>query len=403
MNNINELYLKLNSLCVFNKILEDDVVKSLMNYISNVDKVSVDISVKNYSKFVSRLYEANGGNLTKYIQRLINDDENVFIKYKSKEIEIPDYLKESVKNEILILSETAKLSSTELKKYVEWNGTLPDYDITDDKIEDIYFERVSNISKYGYGIYSRYYMFYLNPKNKIMPVKNPDNTKLADLIDYEYEKKVILDNTIALLKGKPAANILLTGDAGTGKSSTVKAVVNELHDEGLRILEVRKEQLHEIPALLNELTSNPLKFILFIDDLSFSKDDDNFSVLKAILEGSVSSKSQNVVIYATSNRRRLVKEKFSDREGDEIHVNDSMQEIISLSERFGIQLTFNRPDKATYLNIVHHLVDALGIKYDKEKLDIVAERYALMRGTRSARAAKQFADGVESGNINDIY
>ena len=211
-----------------------------------------------------------------------------------------------------------------------------------------------------------------------------------------------MDNTKALLSGKPAANILLTGDAGTGKSSTVKAIVNELCDSGLRILEVRKEQLHAIPKILDELNSNPLKFILFIDDLSFTKDDDNFSALKAILEGSVSAKSNNGVIYATSNRRHLVKENFSDREGDDVHFNDTMQELLSLSERFGIQLTFNRPDKAVYLDIVHNLADKQGIEYDVEKLDASAEKFALKRGTRSARAAKQFVDGIVAGSIADI-
>jgi predicted AAA+ superfamily ATPase len=213
-------------------------------------------------------------------------------------------------------------------------------------------------------------------------------------VDYEWEKKVVLDNTMALLEGRPAANILLTGDAGTGKSSTVKAVVNELHDQGLRILEVRKEQLHEIPAVLDELGFNPLKFILFIDDLSFQKDDDNFSALKAILEGSVSAKPKNVVIYATSNRRHLVKETFSDREGDDVHRNDTIQEIISLSERFGIHVTFQKPNRQTYLDIVRHLADGYGLQYDPIRLALEAERFALDRGGRSARVATQFVDSL---------
>ena len=139
---------------------------------------------------------------------------------------------------------------------------------------------------------------------------------------------------------------------------------------------------------------NPLKFILFIDDLSFTKDDDDFSALKAILEGSVSAKSQNVAIYATSNRRHLVKETFSDRQGDEIHLNDTMQEIISLSERFGLQITFSRPDKNTYLDIVHTLAASKYIMMSTEELDKAAEQFALARGTRSARAARQFVDSL---------
>ena len=174
----------------------------------------------------------------------------------------------------------------------------------------------------------------------------------------------------------------------------MKAGVNELYDRGLRILEVRKEQLTQIPEILDTLNSNPLKFILFIDDLSFQKDDDNFSALKAILEGSVSAKSQNVVIYATSNRRHLVKESFSDRDGDDIHRNDTMQEIISLSERFGIQVTFTKPDKQTYLDIVRHLAAERGIEMDDARLATLAESFALGRGGRSARAANQFIDSL---------
>ena len=164
----------------------------------------------------------------------------------------------------------------------------------------------------------------------------------------------------------------------------------------MRILEIRKDQLMDMPRILDELSENPLKFIIFIDDLSFQKGDDNFSALKAILEGSVSAKAKNVVIYATSNRRHLVKESFSDRDGDDIHRNDTMQEMLSLSERFGIHITFNKPDKKTYLNIVFHLAKDKGIDMDEKELELIAERYALERGGRSARAAKQLIDGLLS-------
>ena len=216
------------------------------------------------------------------------------------------------------------------------------------------------------------------------------------MIDYQRQRQIIVDNTKALLAGKPAANILLSGDAGTGKSSTVKAVANALWQDGLRIIEVRKDQLRAIPKILDELSANPLKFVLFIDDLSFGKDDDNFNALKAVLEGSVTAKSSNVVIYATSNRRHIIKEKFSDREGDDVHRNDTMQELISLSERFGIHVSFSKPNKETFLRIVHYLATENGLEIPKEELDAHAERFALERGGRSARLARQIVDNLLS-------
>ena len=236
----------------------------------------------------------------------------------------------------------------------------------------------------------------MDEQDNIVPVHNPDRTELSQLVDYERERQIIVDNTRALLVGKPAANILLTGDAGTGKSSTVKAVANALWKDGLRLIEVRKDQLRAIPKILDELSENPLKFVLFIDDLSFLKDDDNFNALKAVLEGSVTAKSQNIVIYATSNRRHIIKERFSDREGDDIHRNDTMQELISLSERFGIHITFSKPNKETFLKIVRHLANEHELEMPQEELDAQAERFALERGGRSARLARQFVDGLLS-------
>ena len=145
--------------------------------------------------------------------------------------------------------------------------------------------------------------------------------------------------------------------------------------------------LYQIPSVLEQLADQPLKFILFIDDLSFLRDDDNFNALKAVLEGSVSAKSKNVVIYATSNRRHIIKEKFSDREGDDVHRNDTLQELISLSERFGIHITFGKPTKQTYLHIVKHLASVDGIVMEEKELELLAERFALARGGRSARLA----------------
>ena len=394
--NLSQLSIRLKSLAIFRSLLDNPVITALSAYLDCAEAAPIGETVSKYGAFVSALYQTEKRTLAGYIQSIVNNDENAYIRLIGQGAQPWPEMVDAVQQELQVLQDIANLTPDTLRDGLNWNGYLPGFAVKELDIASSYQERCSNIGQFGYGIYAKYHMFYLSPSGSIVPVRNPDQTRLASLVDYKREQQIILDNTIALLEGKTAANILLTGDAGTGKSSTVKAVVNELHHRGLRILEVRKEQLHQIPEILDELNANPLKFILFIDDLSFQKDDDNFSALKAILEGSVSAKAQNVVIYATSNRRHLVKETFSDREGDDVHRNDTMQEIISLSERFGIQITFQKPNKQTYLDIVHHLAAERGIQIDQSELDMLAERFIIGRGGRSARAAKQFVDSLST-------
>ena len=390
---LTELHIRLNSLAIFRALLSDPVVSALLDYLNSREKATSE-AVSKYAAFVSSLYGTEKRTLAGYIQHIVNNDENAYIRMIGQGKQPWPEMEAQVERELEILQAVADLTPEALREGLDWDGYLPIFATKSLNIVESYHQRCANIHRFGFGLYAKHIMFYIGEGNRIVPVINPDQIRLSSLVDYKREQQIILDNTVALLEGKPAANILLTGDAGTGKSSTVKAVVNELHDRGLRILEVRKEQLHAIPAILDELNTNPLKFILFIDDLSFQKDDDNFSALKAILEGSVSAKSRNVVIYATSNRRHLVKESFSGRDGDDIHRNDTMQEIISLSERFGIQVTFQKPNKEIYLGIVRHLAEEKGVKMDADELDMLAERFALGRGGRSARAATQFIDGL---------
>lgn len=395
-NDFAVLDIRLHSLAIFRSLLQDPVVASLDRFLQLRSRQShlTDEIICAYAAFVAALFDSGKRTLAGHIQHLVNNDENAYIRMIGRGQTPWPELEYNVWQELRILQQVADLCPEDFRQGLQEDVYMPVFAVKHLDLTESYRERCANIHRLGYGIYAKHRMFYLGSDNKIIPVVNPDQTRLSSLIDYKREQQIILDNTLALLEGKPAANILLTGDAGTGKSSTVKAVVNELHERGLRILEVRKEQLHAIPAILDELNTNPLKFILFIDDLSFQKDDDNFSALKAILEGSVSAKSRNVVIYATSNRRHLVKESFSSREGDDVHRNDTLQEVISLSERFGIQVTFQKPTKQVYLGIVHHLAKEKGIRMEESELDLLAERYALSRGGRSARAATQFVDGL---------
>ena len=393
VNALSDLSLKLHSLAIFRPLLADPVLAALLRYLDirreNADAVT---AADAYAAFVSALYAYAGtDSLSKYMQNLVFDHENVYVRAVGQGKNPAPSLQKTLDAELATLQAAASLTAKALT--ADLADGLPMFDNENAEIATDYAKRVAAIGVLGYGIYAKYHMFYVE-NGVITPVRHPDPVTLDDLIDYRREQEIILDNTKALLQGKPAANILLTGDAGTGKSSTVKAVANALYTEGLRILEVRKDQLRSIPALLDELSANPLKFILFIDDLSFTGNDDNYSALKAILEGSVSAKSSNVAIYATSNRRHLMRESFADREGDDVHLNDTVQEMLSLSERFGIQLTFQRPDKTTYLDIVTHLAAAKGVTLSAEELALGAERFALGRGGRSARAAKQYVDSL---------
>jgi predicted AAA+ superfamily ATPase len=397
-SSLKQLWYKLNSLVIFRDIMNCRTMQSLSRLLKCVshEETPTEDTVLAYADFVSDLYRHHN-DLGTYVLTLVFEDENICMIKKGKNEEISEKMLSCLQNELSALEEISQISSDEVKALIDYDGFLPDWDNTAYDFRAEYSTRIDNVDKFGYGIYAKYYMFIVKDGN-IVPVKHPDEVKLSQLIGYEVQRKMIIDNTLALLRGKPASNVLLTGDAGTGKSSSVKAIANEYRKEGLRIIEIRKDQLRDIPTVIDSLSSNPLKFILFIDDLSFESDDDNFGALKAILEGSVSARTQNIAIYATSNRRHLVKENFSDRNGDDVHRNDTVQQLISLSERFGLKISFSKPLKDEYLKIVAGLAAQNGLTIPEEKLFAEAEQFALAKSGRSARAAKQFIDKMIAEN-----
>lgn len=393
MKKLEQINMKIRSFVVFNNVLEDDVMKAFLNMIDIKEKSDIK-KVEEYSNFTRKLLEKSE-NFSDYIWNLIMFDENIYVrKLASKEI-ISNMIKQCVLHELQTLQEIATITSQDIRNEIEYNGFMAEWSTNIEyDFNEMYEERMEKLFTVGYGIYSNNIMFTYD-KGKVVPVKYPDNIKLSSHIGYERERKRIIDNTYAFIKGKPAANVLLYGDAGTGKSSTVKAIVNEYANEGLRMIEVRKGDLLEIPKLIEELANNPLKFILFIDDLSFAKNNEEIGALKAILEGSVTAKTSNVVIYATSNRRHLVQESFSEREGDDIHRNETIQEQISLSDRFGLSICFSKPGKKEYLDIIHGLLEEYEVK-DIENIDMLAEQHAMSRGGRSGRTARQFVEYLKS-------
>lgn len=226
----------------------------------------------------------------------------------------------------------------------------------------------------------------------------PDPVRLSDLFGYETERQEVIENTLQFLNGFPANNVLLYGDRGTGKSSTVKALANEYHHQGLRIIEVPKDRLGDYPEIIRILRRRTQKFIIFVDDLSFEEGTDNYTVLKGLLEGSLESRPANVLIYATSNRRHLVKEKFSDRgmwSDEEIHANDTTQVKLSLVDRFGITVVFPAPDQNQYLEIVEGIAAQRGLLITKEELHREALRWEVRHNGRSPRTARQFVDWLQ--------
>lgn len=390
MSKVTEVYTSLCLLSVFRGLLDKKLFKDFMDYCEESDP---QIKLKKYGELVSEIYK-NGGNLAGSVRKYLFEDENVFVVSVSKRQDVSPYIKKSVDKELSALSSLASLTASSFKIDMGTKVTLPEFETESVNFKKEYEARLSNIDKYGYGIFASYAMFSVGDSGEILPIVSADKISIDSFIGYHDERKKVMDNTLAFLSGKPAANILLYGDAGTGKSSTVKAVVNHLFDNGLRLVELRKNQLLLLPKIMGEISKNPLKFVIFIDDLSFNSSDDNFSMLKATLEGSASARANNAVIYATSNRRHIVKESFGDREGSDIHRNDTVQETLSLSERFGLTVLFGKPNKQLYLEIVNELAQRNGITMDKTELETKAEAFALNRGYRSARCAEQFIDSL---------
>lgn len=392
---ITRLCQKRNLLVVFRGLARDEAFRRLLILLGSDTEEQADYMME-YSNFVDELYETGNSNLTEHILKLVLEDENVYITHAANGKTPDPKIQECMLHELQYLQELSQLTSDDFISEMDYDDFVPEWTTSPIDIIGSYMERVSLIGKYGYGKYSRHKMFIVK-ESETVPVKYPDPQKLSELYGYERERKAVIDNTIALIEGRPAQNVLLYGDAGTGKSSTVKALVNEYHDRGLRLIEVTKEQLRDIPAIIDEISNNPLKFIIFIDDLSFSSIEDCFGALKATLEGSVSARADNIAIYATSNRRHLIKESFSDREGDDIHRNDTMQEMLSLSARFGLRVNFSRPDKKSYTAIAAELARSKGIELPEDELALKAEQFAISSGNgRSPRTAKQFVNQLLS-------
>ena len=392
MKDFSSLVLKAKAITIFKNVIYDSGLSSLVELLQ-CDRNDSDWFLSLYSDFVSALYEKTD-NLTDYINDILQNDENIYVKQSAKGQASP-LLKKAVESELDFFQELSQLKCDDVKSICNIDIYLPEWTNSDYSVKNEYTRKIEAIKTTGYGIYATHRMF-LYKDNEIIPVKYPDPQRLSQMSGYELERQKVIDNTMALINGKPCNNVLLYGDAGSGKSSTIKAIVNEYWKMGLRLIEIKKSQLYSLPDVIEKLADSPLKFIIFIDDLSLSTNDSDFGALKAILEGGVAGKTENLAIYATSNRRNLVKENFNDRNGDDIHLQDTIQEVMSLSARFGLKVTFSKPNKDLYLSIVENLAMQYNICILKNELEIQAEAFALRNGGRSPRTAKQFIEYLAS-------
>lgn len=256
--------------------------------------------------------------------------------------------------------------------------------------------------QYGFGVFAMNRAFRIRRNDaglEFLPISNIDGVLLDDLLGYELQKRELRRNTEAFLDGKRANNVLLYGDAGTGKSTSVKALINEYYDRGLRMIEIYKHQFGDLSAVLGQIKNRNYRFIIFIDDLSFEENEVEYKFLKAVIEGGVETRPDNVLIYATSNRRHLIRETWNDRtdmeHNGDIHRSDTMEEKLSLASRFGVSINYNAPTPKEYQEIVRMLAQRQGIDMDDKQLLAMANTWEVRHGGFSGRAAQQFIHYLE--------
>ena len=251
---------------------------------------------------------------------------------------------------------------------------------------------------YGVGMFGLNKAFRIQDRTDsklvFLPINNMDKVMLSDVVGYEIQKKKLVDNTRAFVEGKKANNVLLFGDSGTGKSTSIKAIVNEFYDQGLRMIEIYKHQFKDLSNVIAAVKNRNYKFIIYMDDLSFEEFEIEYKFLKAVIEGGVETKPDNILIYATSNRRHLIRETWSDRndvqQDEGMHRSDTMQEKLSLVNRFGVTINYSKPSQKEYFDIVIHLAAKAGIKMSEDELKAEANKWELSHGGISGRTAQQF-------------
>lgn len=292
------------------------------------------------------------------------------------------------------VNEDSKVFNRRIRDRIcELSGRLGKARDTQEFMEDmVSFYKDFGVGKLG--LHKAFRIAHTEEGAEIVPITNITHVHLDDLVGYEIAKKKLIENTEAFIHGRKANNCLLFGDAGTGKSSSIKGILNQYYEQGLRIIEVYKHQFRDLNDVIAQIKNRNYRFIIYMDDLSFEEFEIEYKYLKAVIEGGLEKKPENILIYATSNRRHLIKEEFADKQGrrDALHASDTVQEKLSLVSRFGVQIFFCAPNKKEYQNIVKVLADRYGISMPEEELLLEANKWELSHGGLSGRSAQQFID-----------
>jgi uncharacterized protein len=404
-----EIQLKIASLLLYQGVFENSIGRAFLELIGSE---SIRDSLKAYGQWFRQLasYQQSWPD---FLVEQILLDENPFSQQvqKTEFAQLPTSLIAATKHDLQILQDLYRVTPLYFLGRIgderQISSSLSDWQLENHchsflHSAESWGEAIEPLAEYyrqqGTGIFSRYRAFRWR-EGQLQGISTPDSIALTEIVGYETPKEMLIKNTEFLLSGYPALNVLLYGSRGSGKSSLVKGLLQKYSDRGLRLIEVAKSALQDLPKILEMIGDSPRKFIIFVDDLSFEEDDEAFKALKVVLEGSVTARPRNVVVYATSNRRHLVREFFADRprpsEGDEVHTWDTVQEKLSFSDRFGLTLTFEPANQEKYLEIVHHLAKLANITLECEELEFRAKQWATRHNGRSGRTARQFIDFLQ--------
>ena len=414
MSDLSKVNLQLKSLTVYRAILLDETVTRFARALDAAQSGIAESFCTGYGAFLQDLSQVEDSlDFGRHLEKLLKFDDNAFSRAASRKGNEPEQaLRSAAAYDLEAIRSVAAVSAKQLKQVIlahaesqelELISDMPEYTASGTFFQGDAANLLTQLEMFyrqnGYGVFAQYGAFRWS--RDLIGVANPDPVRLSDLKSYEYERGLVAANTKDFVEGRGGGNLLLYGDRGTGKSSTIKALANEYRASGLRIVEVTKGSIPQFPAIMERLREVPLRFILFLDDLSFSTDDESFSALKSVLEGGVVARPENCRIYATSNRRHLVKETFSERsvDVDDVHAGDTKQEKLSLYDRFDQTVNFFAPDQAQYLSIVRSIAEEKALTVPLETLDRAAVQWAIRAGGRSPRAAKQFVEWAAAQNL----